>query len=77
VESLDAELHSKAESIIGFPLRRLTTVSRAYEGGEAVVEILKMEVDDIRTVPSLPPEMFVKPDGYVNQAPIIGAFRKE
>ena len=76
VESLDAELHAKTESIIGFPLRRLTTVSRAYEGGEAVVEILKMEVDGIRTVPSPQPEMFIKPAGYANQAPAIGAFEK-
>jgi hypothetical protein len=76
VESLDAELHTKVESIIGFPLRRLTTASRAYEGGESVVEILKMEVDDIRTVPSPPQEIFVKPAGYVNQAPVIGALGK-
>jgi hypothetical protein len=77
VESLDAELHAKTESIIGFPLRRLTTVSRAYEGGETVVEILKMDVDDIRTVPSPPPEMFVKPAGYANQPPVYGTFGKQ
>jgi hypothetical protein len=77
VDSLDAELHAKTESIIGFPLRRLTTVSRAYEGGEAVVEILKMDIDDIRTVPSPPPETFVKPAGYANQAPVFGKFEKQ
>jgi hypothetical protein len=77
VESLDAELHAKTESIIGFPLRRLTTVSSAYDGGETVVEILKMDIDDIRTVPSPPPEMFVKPAGYTNQPPVYGTFGKQ
>jgi hypothetical protein len=57
-------------------LRRLTTVSRAYEGGESLVEILKMEVDDIRKVPSPSPEMFVKPAGYINKAPVFGALGK-
>jgi hypothetical protein len=35
-----------------------------------------MDVDDIRTVPSPPPETFVKPAGYTNQPPVFGAMGK-
>jgi len=72
VEPLDAELRQKQAVISGFPLRRVTTISRAYEGGEPSVEITTYEVDDIRTVPSPAASEFVRPNGYANQEPIIG-----
>jgi hypothetical protein len=71
--ALDAELQQKTALIPGFPLREIRTISRAYEGGAPQVEITTTEVDDIRTVPSPPASQFVKPAGYVNQEPIIGA----
>jgi hypothetical protein len=73
VESLDAELRKKSAAISGFLLRRVTTVSRAYEGGEPVVEVTTIEIDDIGTVPPPPASAFVKPAGYENQAPVVGA----
>jgi hypothetical protein len=72
VESLDAELRPKLVMILGFPLRRVTTMSRAYEGGAPAVEITRVEIDDIRTVPSPLASAFAKPAGYVHQAPVIG-----
>lgn len=72
VESIDGELRQKTAAVIsGFPLREVTTFSQAYEGGAPTVEIITTEVDDIRTVPSLPATQFVKPAGYINQPPII------
>jgi hypothetical protein len=71
IASLDAELLQKQELISAFPLRRVTSVSRAYEGGAPSVEITTLEVDDIRTVSSPPSSAFAKPDGYVHQDPII------
>ena len=70
--SIDAQLREITASIPGFPLREVTTISRAYEGGQPSVTMTTTEVDDIRTVPSPPASEFVKPAGYVNQEPIIG-----
>lgn len=75
-DPLDADPRLKSAVTSGFPLRCVTTVSRAYEGGEPVVEMTKVEVDDIRTVASPPASAFVKPSGYANQEPVIGGFRK-
>jgi hypothetical protein len=69
---IDAELRRKTASISGFLLRDVKTISRAYEGGAPSLEMMTTDVDDIRTVPSPPASQFVKPAGYVNQAPIIG-----
>src|SRR5258706_6218123 len=66
VEPLDAELRQKQTVISGFPLRQLTTISRAYEGGAPSVEITTFEVDDIRTVPAPPAHAFAKPASYVH-----------
>jgi hypothetical protein len=76
VESLDADPRLKSAVISGFPLRRVTTVSRAYEGGEPVVEMTTIEIDNIRTVPPPPASTFAKPAGYVNQEPVIGGLGK-
>jgi len=70
--SIDAQLREKMASIPGFPLRNVTTISRAYEGGEPSVTMTTTEVDDIRTVPSPPASQFTKPADYINQEPIIG-----
>lgn len=75
VASLDTELRQKAAAF-GFPLRRVTTVSRAYEGGEPVVEITRIEIGKIETVASPPASVFARPSAYANQAPVIGAFGK-
>lgn len=72
IESLDAELRAKSAVIPGFPLRSVRTVSRAYEGGAPEVEMARVEVDDIRTIPPPRASVFVKPAGYVHQAPVIG-----
>jgi hypothetical protein len=77
VESLDALLRQKSQSEFGFPLRRVTTVSRAYEGGPPVVEVTTIEIDDLHTVPSPTGDTFVRPSAYVNQEPIIGGFKKQ
>jgi len=71
VDAIDAELRQKTAIISGFPLRAMTTYSQAYEGGAPTVETITTEVDDVRTVPSLPAAQFAKPAGYVNQPPII------
>jgi hypothetical protein len=72
VSSIDAELRQKTAAVIsGFPLREVTTFSQAYEGGAPTGKITTTEVDDIRTVSSLPAAQFAKPAGYVNQPPII------
>jgi hypothetical protein len=73
VRSIDAELLLKTTSISGFPLREVTTISRAYEGGEPSVTMTTFEVDDIRTVPSPPASQFTRPAEYINQEPIIGS----
>jgi hypothetical protein len=77
VESLDADPRLKSAVSSGFPLRSVMTVSRAYEGGEPVVEMTKVEVDDIRPAAPPPASAFVKPAGYVNQEPVIGGFKKQ
>jgi hypothetical protein len=73
VEPVDAELRQKQAVISGFPLRRVTSISRAYEGGAPSVEITTFEVDDIRTVPPPPASAFAKPASYVHQEPVIGS----
>jgi hypothetical protein len=70
--SLDAELRQKTALIPGFPLREVTTISRAYAGGEPLVTMMTTEIDDIRTVPLPPASRFTKPAEYINQEPIIG-----
>ena len=72
VRSLDAELRQKMALIPGFPLREVTTISRAYAGGEPLVTMTTTEIDDIHTVPSPPASQFTRPADYVNQEPIIG-----
>lgn len=72
MRALDDELRQKTASIPGFPLRDVKTISRTYEGGQPLVEMTTTEVDDIRAVPSPPASQFTKPDGYVNQEPVIG-----
>jgi hypothetical protein len=72
VRAIDAELRQKTASISGFLFRDVKTISRAYEGGAPSLEMMTTDVDDIRTVPSPAATQFVKPAGYVNQAPIIG-----
>ncbi len=76
VESIDADLVRKTASVPGFPLRVIATVSRAYEGGPPVVEMKTKEVDDVRAIPAAPESLFVRPEGYVNQEPIIGGVVK-
>jgi hypothetical protein len=73
VESLDAELRQKSAAIPGFPLRCVTSLSHAYEGGEPSVEMRTSEVEEIRTVAPPPATLFVRPAGYVHQEPVIGA----
>jgi hypothetical protein len=77
VESLDALLRQKSQSEFGFPLRRVTTVSRAYEGGPPVIEVTTIEIDDLHAVPSPPADTFVRPATYANQAPVIGSPGKQ
>jgi hypothetical protein len=71
VDAIDAELRQKMAIISGFPLREVTTISQAYEGGAPTVETITTEVDDVRTVASPPAAQFAKPADYVNQPPII------
>ncbi|HEV7428313.1 MAG TPA: hypothetical protein VGQ46_18300 [Thermoanaerobaculia bacterium] len=72
VSALDAELRQKIAAVTGFPLREVTTYSQAYEGGAPTSEIITIDVDDIRTVPSPAAAQFTKPSGYLNQAPVMG-----
>jgi hypothetical protein len=72
VAALDAELRQKIAAVTGFPLREVTTYSQAYEGGAPTSEIITIDVDDIRTVPSPAAAQFTKPAGYVNQEPVMG-----
>jgi len=75
-EKLDAELRQKIGAITGFPLRKIVTIARAYEGGQPTVEMISEEVDDVATIAAPPASLFMRPANYANQEPVIGGFSK-
>ena len=75
-DSIDADLRQKTATLPGFPIRVITTVARAYDGGQPTVEMKSEEVDEVATIPAPPASLFVRPANYINQEPIIGGFAK-
>lgn len=75
--SMDAAIREKIATIPGFPLRVTTTVARAYDGGEPIVEMRSEEVDQVATIPAPTKSLFVRPASYVNQEPLIGGPGKQ
>lgn len=75
-DSIDEELRQKVDTIPGFPIRVITTVARAYDGGQPTVEMRTEEVDEVATVSAPAASLFARPASYSNQEPIVGGFAR-
>ena len=71
LSKVDQQLAAALAGVKGFPLKRSLSVSRRYEGGEAMVDLVTSTFDDFKTA-ALPPEALAVPAGYRYQEPVIG-----
>lgn len=71
LSEVDQQLGAALSGMKGFPLKRSLSVSRRYEGGAVMVDLVTSTFDDFKTV-VLPPEALAVPSGYRYQEPVIG-----
>lgn len=69
--AVDPAVREALSGVKGFPLRRRLAVTRRYEGGAVMVDVVTTTFDEFKTV-DLPPEALTVPSGYRYQEPVIG-----
>jgi DNA-binding transcriptional regulator YdaS (Cro superfamily) len=67
---VDQAVNEALSGVKGFPMRRRLAVTRRYEGGVVVSDVVTTTFDDFKIV-DLPPEALAVPSGYRYQEPII------
>ncbi len=70
--TVDQAVNAALSGVKGFPLKRRLAVTRQYEGGRVMVDVITTTFDDFKTV-ALPPEALAVPAGYHYQEPVIVA----
>lgn len=68
--AVDQPVAAALSAVKGFPLKRILSVSRRYEGGAVMVDLVTTTFDDFETV-DLPAEALAVPPGYRYQEPVI------
>ncbi len=71
IQKVDAEWMPKLAVIHGFPVKIEMAITRHYEGGRPVTNLVTATVSDIHAIPAVPPLSFAVPNGYVHQAPVV------
>jgi len=71
-DAVDLAVREALSGVKGFPLKCRMSVTRRYEGGMVMVDVVTTTFDDFKTV-DLPPEALTVPAGYRYQEPVIGA----
>ena len=69
--AVDPAVREALSGVKGFPLKRRMAVSRRYEGGAVMTDVVTTTFDEFKTV-NLPPEALTVPTGYRYQEPVIG-----
>jgi hypothetical protein len=69
--TVDEAVNAALSGVKGFPLKRSLAVTRQYEGGAVMVDVVTTTFDDFKTV-DLPPAALAVPPGYRYQEPVIG-----
>ncbi len=69
--AVDPAVREALSGVKGFPLKRRLAVTRQFEGGMVMVDVVTTTFDDFKTV-DLPPEELTVPSGYRYQEPVIG-----
>jgi hypothetical protein len=69
--AVDQEIAAALSGVKGFPLKRSLSVSRQYEGGAVMTDLVTTTFDDFKTV-ALPADALAVPPGYRYQEPMIG-----
>jgi hypothetical protein len=69
---VDAELAGAAAGITGFPVKTTLSVTRQYEGGPPMTQVITSLVSDIHDT-SVTGLVFQRPADYREQKPLIGA----
>ncbi|MDP9191336.1 MAG: hypothetical protein M3P06_06510 [Acidobacteriota bacterium] len=69
--AVDPAVREALSGVKGFPLKRRLAVTRRYEGGAVMVDVVTTTFDEFKTV-DLPPEALTVPSGYRYQEPVIG-----
>ncbi len=69
---VDAQMKAAEAAIEGFPVRLSLNAKRTYEGGEPMVETVRVEVSEIGET-AVDATRFVRPADYRNQKPVIAA----
>jgi hypothetical protein len=70
-DTVDQAVNAALSGVKGFPLKRRLAVTRQYEGGRVMVDVVTTTFDDFKTV-DLPPAALAVPAGYRFQEPVIG-----
>jgi hypothetical protein len=69
--AVDQAVREALSGVKGFPLKRRLAVTRRYEGGAVMVDLLTTTFDEFKTV-DLPREALTVPAGYRYQEPVFG-----
>ena len=72
IPEIDSVWLPKLSIIKGFPQTIDMAFTRRFEGGRPITNIVKVVVDDVKNV-DVPASLFVRPQSYVHQEPIIAA----
>lgn len=73
IPEVDAQITSSAELLLSFPERIVLIATKQYEGGSPVTETISMKIVEIQSLEKVVPDLFERPRGYVEQAPIVAA----
>jgi hypothetical protein len=73
IPQLDAEIASRIGPHQGFPERIVLVATKQFDGGSLTTETISMRVVDVESVPDVPADLFERPRGYKEQAPVLAA----
>ena len=73
IRNVDAEWMPKVAAAKGFPMKMQMAITRHYEGGRPITNLINFDVDDVHSIESPSPATFEVPSTYVKQPPVIGA----
>ena len=69
-DAVDLAVKEALSGVKGFPLKRRMSVTRRFEGGQVMVDVITTTFDDFKTV-ALPPEALAVPAGYRYEEPVM------
>lgn len=73
IPEIDSRIAGSMELLREFPERIVLVATRQYDGGSPTSETISVTVDELHELESINPRVFVRPAGYREQPPVIGA----